>query len=232
MPSIEVINIKKEKVGVLDLNEVLFGAKVDGGLIHEAVVMQLASRRQGTAATKTRGKVRGGGRKPWRQKGTGRARAGSNRSPIWRGGGTTFGPKPRSYRVNLPQTMRLEALRSALSLKFKESKLTVIDELNVNEPKTKLFAAIMNALKFGSSKTLCIAAEATENLKRASRNVENAKLTTSATVTAYDILRKKNLVIAKSALPLIDQRFSPEANVAEVKEKTKKTKEKELAEVK
>jgi large subunit ribosomal protein L4 len=229
---VDVVSQTGSKAGSVSLNADVFQAPVNKRLLHLVQVAYAANKRQGNASTKGRKEVRGGGAKPWKQKGTGRARAGSNRSPLWRGGGTTFGPKPRSYRVNLPKTMRIEALRCALSLKFKESKLTVIDELNVNEPKTKLFAAILNALKFGTSKTLCIAADATENLKRASRNVENTKLTTSATVTAYDILRKKNLVIAKSALPLIEKRFCSESNVAAPKETAKKTKEKELTEVK
>ena len=229
---VDVVSQTGSKGGSVSLSADVFQAPINKRLLHLVQVAYAANQRQGNASTKGRKEVRGGGAKPWKQKGTGRARAGSNRSPIWRGGGITFGPKPRSYRVNLPQTMRLEALRCALSLKFKESKLTVVDELNINEPKTKLFAAILQALKVGQSKTLCIAAEATENLKRASHNIQGAKLTTSRDVTAYDILRKKNLVIAKSALPLIEQRFSGEGNAAEAKETTKKTKEKELAEVK
>lgn len=204
MPSIEVINIKKEKVGVLDLNEALFGAKVDGGLIHEAVVMQLASRRQGTAATKTRGKVRGGGRKPWRQKGTGRARAGSTRSPIWRGGGTTFGPQPRSYAYAFPRKKYRVALRSALSAKVRDGEVMIVDGLGVSEPKTREIWKILETLGVKGT-VLIVYAQLDENLDRAARNLPFVHLVPVEGLNVYELITANRILLSKEAVAKIEE---------------------------
>lgn len=204
---IEILDKKGSVKGSLDLNPEVFGAHVNKRLLDLVVTAYAANKRQGNASTKERGAVRGGGKKPWKQKGTGRARCSSIRSPIWVGGGTVFGPHPRDYRVNLPRTMRNEALRSALSLKFKNSELVVVDDLAVAQPKTKEFVAVLKALKLTQGKALCIVDKATDNLVRASNNVPTAKLTVSKDVTAYDILRKKNLLIEKSAIAVLEGRL-------------------------
>jgi large subunit ribosomal protein L4 len=151
--------------------------------------------------------VSGGGKKPWRQKGTGRARHGSIRSPIWRGGGTVFGPHTRDYRVDMPKTMRLEALRSALSLRCKDADIIVLEDLNVEQPKTKELVKVRKALKLLNTSILCVVDSATENLKRASSNLVKFRLTEPASVTAYDVMRKMKLVISRAALPLLEKRF-------------------------
>ena len=137
MPKVAVYTVAGQQIGDIELNESVFGVEVNEGLVHQAVVMQLAAQRLGTHATKTRGLVRGGGRKPWKQKGTGRARAGSTRSPIWVGGGVTFGPQPRSYAFKMPRKQRRLALKSALSAKLTEGELVVVDSVNFEQPKTK-----------------------------------------------------------------------------------------------
>src|SRR5690554_365403 len=147
MPKVAVFNIEGKEVGEIELNDAVFGVEVNETLLHEVVVNQLANRRQGTVATKTRGLVRGGGRKPWRQKGTGRARHGSTRSPIWVGGGTTFGPTPRSYSYRLPKKARRAALKSALSAKAAAGNILVLDQLSVEQPKTKVMVNMFKALE-------------------------------------------------------------------------------------
>ncbi len=206
----------------MTLNPEIFGVRINKKLLNLALTAYAANRRQGNASTKERADVRGGGAKPWKQKGTGRARAGSTRSPIWRGGGTTFGPWTRDWRSTLPRTMRIEALRSALSSRYQSDDLTVLDDLGIEKPKTKEFVKILKALKLERNKTLIIVDKATEELKRATQNVATAKLRASADVSAYDILRKKKLIIDQKALPLLEERFIKK-NQAPKEEKAKKT---------
>jgi len=210
------------KKGSVTLNPEIFGVRINKKLLNLALTAYAANRRQGNASTKERADVRGGGAKPWKQKGTGRARAGSTRSPIWRGGGTTFGPWTRDWRSTLPRTMRIEALRSALSSRYQSDDLTVLDDLGIEKPKTKEFVKILKALKLERNKTLIIVDKATEELKRATQNVATAKLRASADVSAYDILRKKKLIIDQKALPLLEERFIKK-NQAPKEEKAKKT---------
>jgi large subunit ribosomal protein L4 len=199
MTEIDVKNLNNEKVGSLPLDEGMFGGPVKAGLVHEAVTMQLASRRQGTAATKTRGLVSGGGKKPWKQKGTGRARAGSTRSPIWKGGGTTFGPLPRSYAYAFPKKKGRAALFSVLSDKVRNGRLTVVEDLELSEPKTRLLARAL--LKLGLSGTvLIVSAQRNESIERASRNLPGVTLLDVRNVNPYDLLRHEHLLMARRDL--------------------------------
>lgn len=201
----EVYNTKKEKVGEIDLNDSVFGVKVNPHILHDVVRMQLANRRSGNACTKTKGEVSGGGAKPWRQKGTGRARSGSNRSPLWRGGGTMFGPKPRDYSYKLPKKTRRLGLRMALSSRFAESNLMVLDNFQLDEIKTKAFVEVMNNLKLENA--LIVVPENNENLARSSRNVPNFKVIPTAGLNVYDILYHKNIVLLQPCLGQLEERL-------------------------
>jgi large subunit ribosomal protein L4 len=207
MAPIDVINQKGEKVDSIELNEEIFNAEVKDHLIQQVVVWQLAKRRSGTAATKTRGQVRGGGKKPWRQKGTGRARAGTNRSPVWTGGGTVFGPHPRSYAFSLPKKVRQAALRSVLSSKFKANNVTVVDKIELEAPKTKLFAETMQNLGLGDSKAVFITSAPDEELVRSSRNLYQALVLPSEGMNVYDLLRFEKVVLLKDAVSKIHERL-------------------------
>jgi large subunit ribosomal protein L4 len=226
---IDVLTSKGSKQGTLSLNPEIFAARINKRLLDLVLKAYAANQREGNANTKTRKEVRGGGKKPWKQKGTGRARVGSTRSPIWRGGGTVFGPHTREYRIFLPRTMRLEALRSALSLRLKEESLTVLEDLKVASHKTKEFAGIVKNLKFEDQRALYVTDSPSEDLKRASQNLQNARVIDPRDVTAYDVLRRRRLVISKSALPIFDQRFNGSAEVAPAAPKAKRS---ELAGVK
>ncbi len=226
---IDVLTSAGAKKGTLSLNPEIFGVRINKRLLDLVQKAYSANQREGNASTKTRKEVRGGGKKPWKQKGTGRARVGSNRSPIWRGGGTVFGPHTREYRVFLPKTMRLEALRSALSLRLKEASLTVLEDLTISSHKTKEFAAIVKNLKFEDQRALYVTDSPSEDLKRASQNLKAAKVIDPRDVTAYDVLRRRRLVISKSALPIFDKRFDGENQAAAPAPKPKRS---ELAGVK
>ena len=180
------------------LNEMIFGAKPRNHLLHQAVVMQLANRRTGSAATKSKGFVSGGGKKPWRQKGTGRARAGSIRSPIWVGGGTVFGPQPRDYSYRMPRTARREALLSALSLKKRESKLIVVDKLELEQAKTKLMVQALAELKVASA--LLVIPQADAKIERSARNLPNVKVLRVDGLNVYDLLRYEHLILTLSLI--------------------------------
>lgn len=169
MPTVPVYNTKGSQVGEIALNDNIFAVKVNKALLHEAVVMQLASRRQGTSSTKNRSAVRGGGRKPWKQKGTGQARVGSRRSPLWTGGGIIFGPSPRDYDYNLPKKARRQALKSALSAKVEAGEIIVIDAFNFTEPKTKVMSGILGDLKV--KKALIVTTDVDNNLYKSTRNI-------------------------------------------------------------
>lgn len=188
------------------LNEEIFGAKTRPHLLHQAVVMQLANRRAGSAATKSKGWVRGGGKKPWRQKGTGRARAGSIRSPIWVGGGTTFGPVPRDYSYRLPRTARREALLSALSLKNRDGKIIVVDRFELEEAKTKLMVRALAELKVESA--VIVISQSDAKIERSARNLSKVKVLRVEGVNVYDLLRYDHLILTQEALQRLQERLA------------------------
>jgi len=188
------------------LDEQIFGVKARPHLLHQAVVMQLRNRRAGTAATKSKGFVRGGGKKPWRQKGTGRARAGSIRSPIWVGGGTIFGPNPRDYSFRMPRKARREALLSALSLKKQEGKLIVLDKLELEEAKTKLMARALAELNVQSA--LIVVSQPDERIERSARNLPKIKVLRVEGLNVYDLLRYDHLILMEGALKLLQERLA------------------------
>lgn len=200
-----IVNIKNEKVGEVDLNESLFGVEVKPYILHEIVRMQRAKRRAGTACTKTRAEVSGGGAKPYRQKGTGRARAGSNTSPVWRGGGTTFGPKPRSYAFKLPKKVRRLGLRMALSARMAEERLCILDEFSLDAIKTKDFIGVMKNLDFDNA--LIVVPAHDDMLERSSRNVPGYKVLPSTGLNVYDILLHKNVILLQSTIGQLEERL-------------------------
>jgi large subunit ribosomal protein L4 len=188
------------------LKEEIFGAKTRSHLLHQAVLMQLANRRAGSAATKTKGFVRGGGKKPWKQKGTGRARSGSTRSPIWVGGGTVFGPTPRDYSYRMPRSARREALLSALSLKHRDGKLIVVDKLQLEAAKTKNMVQALTELKVSSA--LIVIAEPDAAVERSARNLPKVKVLRVEGLNVYDLLRYDHLILTERALKLLEERLA------------------------
>ncbi len=203
MPTVPVYNIEGSQVGEIALSDQVFGAKVNKALLHEAVTMQLASRRLGTVAVKNRSLVRGGGRKPWRQKGTGQARHGSRRSPLWTGGGIIFGPMPRAYDYKLPKTARRQALRSALSAKVEAGELIVLDSLPITEPKTKTMAGILANLK--AKKAVIITVENETAVDKSARNIPGVLTLSCDGINVYDLLAHDHLVITKDAVSKIEE---------------------------
>ena len=201
----DIVNTSAEKVGDIDLKDELFTVEVQTGILHDIVCMQRANRRQGTACTKTRGEVAGSGAKPWRQKGTGRARAGSRKSPIWRGGGTVFGPRPRDFSYKLPKKVRRLALRMALSARFGEGNLVVLDSFEMPEIKTKEFVKVMNNFDFDNC--LIITGDDNENVKLSSRNAVGHKVLPVAGLNVYDILKYSKLMLEQSTLAQIEERL-------------------------
>jgi len=202
----DIVNTSAKKVGDIELNEDLFTVEVQPGILHDVVCMQRAARRQGTASTKTRGEVRGSGAKPWRQKGTGRARAGSRKSPVWRGGGTVFGPRPRDYSYKLPKKVRRLALRMALSARFGEGNLVIIDEFNIPEIKTKEFVNVMNNFDFDNC--LVVTDEDNKNVKLSARNAVGYKVLPLAGLNVYDILKYPKLMLVQSTLAQLEKRLN------------------------
>jgi large subunit ribosomal protein L4 len=200
-----IVNTSAEKVGDIDLKDELFTVEVQTGILHDVVRMQRANRRQGTASTKTRGEVAGSGAKPWRQKGTGRARAGSRKSPIWRGGGTAFGPRPRDYSYKLPKKVRRLALRMALSARFGEGNLVVLDSFDMPEIKTKEFVKVMDNFDFDNC--LIITGDDNETVKISARNVVGHKVLPVAGLNVYDILKYSKLMLVQSTLAQIEERL-------------------------
>ncbi len=198
-----VYNQKGEAVGEVELSERVFGAPVNQGLIHQVVVARLANQRQGTSETKTRAVVSGGGRKPWRQKGTGRARQGSIRSPLWRKGGITFGPHPRSYRQELPRKMRRAALRAALSARALSGDIVVLDRLELDAPKTKLFAGVLKAL--GAPRALFVSEAHRPELQLSARNVATAETVVAQDLSVYQVLRYPKLICTRDALARLEE---------------------------
>ncbi|HHV61739.1 MAG TPA: 50S ribosomal protein L4 [Firmicutes bacterium] len=204
MPTAPLYNVRGEKVGELNLPDGVFGVPVHKGLLHESVVMQLASRRQGTAATKTIGYVSGGGVKPWRQKGTGRARHGSRRSPLWPGGATLFGPQPRDYGYRLPRKARRLALKSALSAKMEAGELIIVDDFNLEAPKTRTMVGILNGLDAGDS-ALVVTAEPDVNITKSVNNIPGVATLPVEKLNVYDILAHKKLLMTRSAVSKLEE---------------------------
>ena len=199
MPVVNVVNLEGKPVGEVELAQAVFGAEVNPHLLHAAVRWQRAARRAGTHKVKTRSEVKGAGRKLWRQKGTGRARMGSIRSPLWRHGGTVHGPSPRDYSYRLPRKMVVGALCSALSSKLAEGRLTVVDAWALGSHKSKALREILNRLQEGSRTALLVAEGENRNLELASRNLEGVKLTRPTELGTYDVLRHDRLVLSKEA---------------------------------
>jgi large subunit ribosomal protein L4 len=201
----EVFNTDNKKVGEVELNDALFELEVKKHILHDVVKMQLANRRAGTACTKTRTEVRGGGAKPYRQKGTGRARAGTNNSPLWRGGGVTFGPKPRDYSYKLPKKVRKLGVRMALSARFSENNMLVLDGFELADIKTKKFAEVMKKLNIENG--LIVIPEKNENLEKSSRNVLGYKVIPADGLNVYDILLHRSLVLLQPCLGQLEERL-------------------------
>ncbi len=198
MPSVNIVDLNNAPVGSIELSDDVFGAEVNEALLYEAVKQYTASRRGGNAATKTRHEVSGSGKKLWKQKGTGRARMGSIRSPLWRHGGTTHGPQPRDYSYKLPRKMMLGALRSALSAKLRDGALRIVQSFNLADHKTKNMAGVLGKLEVKKTVLLVEAGE-NENLLRASRNLEGVKLVPTKDVTVYDLLRHQEVLLSETA---------------------------------
>lgn len=206
MPTVGLFNIEGKKVGDVTLNESVFNVEVNKAVLHQVVVAQLANKRQGTQSAKTRAEVRGGGIKPWRQKGTGRARQGSIRSPQWVGGGIVFAPKPREYRVSLPKSMRRVAMKSALTAKVLENEMIVLESLELDAPKTKSIVAMLKA--FDVKKALIVTAESNANVYKSGRNVEGIQVIPVNNINVYDLLKYDNLIITKDAVSKLEEVYA------------------------
>ncbi|PKN17488.1 MAG: 50S ribosomal protein L4 [Deltaproteobacteria bacterium HGW-Deltaproteobacteria-6] len=198
----DVFDIEKKKVAQVELSDAVFGAEVNEATIHDVVKMQLASRRSGTSATKGRSDVSGGGKKPWRQKGTGRARSGTSRSPIWRGGGIVFGPQPRDYSYSVPKKVRKNALISALSMKLKEEKMTILRDFPMEKISTKAFQKVVEL--FGLKKALFVIEQDNVVLMRSSRNIKSVKMIRSEGLNVYDLLKYEHLVLLEPSIKKIE----------------------------
>ena len=206
MPKVDLLNIEGKKVGDIELAESIFGVEVNTDVMHEVVVNYLANQRQGTGSTKTRSEVTGGGKKPWKQKGTGRARQGSIRAPQWIKGGIALGPKPRSYKYTLNKKVKRLALKSALSSKFQENEIIVLDSLNFDEIKTKNMAKVLENIK--ANKALIVLADKNLNVQASARNIPNTKTALVNTINTYDILKYGTLVLTKDAVEKIEEVYA------------------------
>jgi large subunit ribosomal protein L4 len=202
MAVVDVFDIEKKKVSEVDLNDAVFAAEVNEAIIYDVVKMQLASRRSGTASTKTRSDVSGGGKKPWRQKGTGRARSGTSRSPIWRSGGTVFGPHPRDYSYSIPKKVRKKALISALSMKLKENKMVILKDFPMDKISTRVFKSVIDL--FSLKKALFVLDDNNEVLLKSSRNIKNVKMVRSEGINVYDILNHEHLILLEPSVKKIE----------------------------
>jgi large subunit ribosomal protein L4 len=213
MPTAKVRNLENKEVGDVQLNDAIFGVELNESLIHAAVTNFLANKRQGTSATKTRGNVSGSGRKLWKQKGTGRARIASIRSPLWKGGGNVHGPQPRDWSYKMPKKMRRGALRSALSERLREGNLIIIEDFSISNPRTKEFLNVMSTLGFRGdkkpTKTLIVDSLDNANLVLASRNVQKTKVTNGYGLNIYDIIYHEKLIISKSAVEELNHFLDP-----------------------
>ena len=206
MASVSVYNMEGAQVGTIELSDSIFAVPVNEHLVHQAVVAQLANKRQGTQKAKTRSEVRGGGRKPWRQKGTGHARQGSIRAPQWTGGGVVFAPTPRDYSFKMNKKEKRIALKSALTSRVNEGKLIVVDELKFNAPKTKEFAKVMANLK--AEKALVVLSENDANTVKSAKNIPTVKTALTNTINVYDILKYDTLVVEKAAVATIEEVYA------------------------
>ena len=206
MPKTTLYNTKAEKVGEIELNDLVFGIEANKAAMHTMVVNYLANQRQGTQSTKTRTEVRGGGRKPWRQKGTGRARQGSIRAPQWTGGGVALGPKPRSYRFSVNKKLRRLALKSALSTKVAENEIIVIDELKLDSFKTKEMAAILKAFEVDNA--LVVTAGKDDNVVRSAANIPGIETSMAENLNVYDVLKHSKFIVTKDAVSKIEEVYA------------------------
>ena len=206
MANVNVYNIEGKEVGTIELNDAVFGVEVNEHLMHMAVVQQLANKRQGTQKAKTRSEVSGGGRKPWRQKGTGHARQGSTRAPQWTGGGVVFAPTPRDYSFKLNKKEKRAALKSALSSRVQENKFIVVDEMNFGEIKTKNFQNMLNNLSV--SKALVVLEEGNTNAVLSARNIADVKTAGTNTINVYDILKYNTVIVTKAAVATIEEVYA------------------------
>lgn len=206
MPKVDLFNMNAEKVGEIKLSDAVFGAPINKEAMHQVVVNILANRRQGTQSALTRAEVSGGGKKPWRQKGTGRARHGSIRSPQWRHGGIVFAPKPRDYSYTLPKKLKRVALKSALSSKVAENQIIVLDKLTLDAPKTKTIAEMLK--KFNANKTLIVVKESDEVIYKSVRNIENAHVIPVNNLNVYDILKYDKFIVTQDAARLIEEVYA------------------------
>lgn len=206
MASVSVYNMEGKEVGMMELNDAVFGVDVNEHLVHMAVVAQLANKRQGTQKAKTRSEVSGGGRKPWRQKGTGHARQGSTRAPQWTGGGVVFAPTPRDYSIRLNRKEKRLALKSALTSRVQEQKFIVLDELKFDEIKTKKMQAVLDALNV--SRALVVLDENDQNVVKSARNIENVQTALTNTINVYDILKYNTVIVTKAAVATIEEVYA------------------------
>ncbi len=206
MANVSVYNIEGKEVGSIELNDEIFGVEINEHLVHLAVVSQLANRRQGTQSAKTRAEVRGGGRKPWRQKGTGRARQGSIRSPQWKGGGVVFAPKPRDYSNRMNKKEKTAALKSALTSRVEGQKIIVLDELSFDEIKTKKMTELLG--NFELDRALVVLDKKDDNVFMSARNIPKVRTVLSNSINAYDILKYDNLIITKDAVAQIEEVYA------------------------
>ena len=206
MANVSVYNMEGNEVGKMDLNDAVFGVEVNENLVHMAVVAQLANNRQGTQKAKTRSEVSGGGRKPWRQKGTGHARQGSTRAPQWTGGGIVFAPTPRDYTIRLNKKEKRAALKSALTSRVLENKFIVVDELKLDEIKTKKFQNVLNNLKV--NKALVVVDENSDNVVKSAKNIQSVKTAYVNTINVYDILKYNTVVATKAAVANIEEVYA------------------------
>ncbi len=206
MANVSVYNIEGKEVGTIDLNDAVFGVEVNEHLLHMTVVNQLANKRQGTQKAKTRSEVSGGGRKPWRQKGTGHARQGSTRSPQWTGGGVVFAPTPRDYSFKLNKKEKRAALKSALTTRVLENKFIVLDEMNFGEIKTKNFQNMLNNLEV--SKALVVLEDGNTNAALSARNIANVKTAWTNTINVYDILKYNTVIVTKAVVATIEEVYA------------------------
>ena len=207
MPKVALYNTKGEEIGEIKLNDEIFGIEPNEAEVHEALVMQLASLRRGTHSVKSRSEVRGGGRKPWRQKGTGRARAGTSRSPLWRKGGIIFGPKPRDYSYHLPRKKARLALRSVLSAKVRDGEIIVLDQLTFGEPKTGQMVEVLGNLKV-EPKALVVTLNNDANVAKSARNIPGVKPLGADGINVYDLVNHDKLLITKDAVARIEEVFA------------------------
>ena len=206
MANVSVYNIEGQEVGSIELNDAVFGVEINEHLVHMAVVNQLANNRQGTQSAKTRSEVSGGGRKPWRQKGTGHARQGSTRSPQWTGGGVVFAPKPRDYSFKMNKKEKRIALLSALSSKVADNKIVVLDAFNLDEVKTKKFAEVMSNLKV--DKALVVIEGENKNVVLSGRNIPTVKVSATNEINTYDVLKYETLVVTKAAVEKLEEVYA------------------------